>query len=51
MLKQKYGDVECDMYMESIDGTNTGIDEISEINVTYECDRNTVASICIQHLE
>ena len=35
-LKEKFGDLECMVYMEDIDGTETGLDEINEIENTLE---------------
>ncbi len=37
-LKEKWGDKECMLYMEDIDGTKTGLDEINEIENTLEDD-------------
>ena len=35
-LKDQLGDVECDMYMEDIDGTQCGVDEINEIDISTD---------------
>lgn len=37
-LQEKFGDVECMVYMEDIDGTQTGLDEINEIENTLDVD-------------
>ena len=35
-LKEELGDVEVGLYMEDIDGTQCGIDEINEIDVSTD---------------
>lgn len=48
-LKKQYGDIECDMYMEDIDGTECGVDDINEIDISRDMEGNIV-SIYIAHI-
>lgn len=48
-LQEQLGDVDCDLYMEDIDGTQCGVDEINEIDIcTDENGQN--AAIYIAHM-
>ncbi len=35
-LQEQLGDVDCDIYMEDIDGTQCGVDEINEIDISTD---------------
>lgn len=48
-LKNQLGDVDCDMYMEDIDGTQCGVDEINEIDICIE-EGGENPSIYIAHM-
>lgn len=48
-LKNQLGDVDCDMYMEDIDGTQCGVDEINEIDISTDGDGKNQA-IYIAHM-
>ena len=45
-----YGDIECDISIDDIDGTSTGIIDINKIEETYN-EKMEVESICIMHRE
>ena len=50
----EYGNIECDLYMEDIDGSNSGIDSVNDISPSFEYVDETetevkVSSICIAH--
>lgn len=45
-----YGDIECDISIDDIDGTSTGIIDINAIEETYN-KKQEIESICIMHRE
>lgn len=48
-LKKELGDVDCEIYMEDIDGTQIGIDEINEIDISTD-EEGLDAAIYIAHM-
>ncbi len=43
-----YGDIECDISVDDIDGTSTGVIDINTIEETYN-EKMEIESICIMH--
>lgn len=48
-LKKELGDVDCEIYMEDIDGTQIGMDEINEIDISTD-EEGLDAAIYIAHM-